>query len=163
MTLKANWKYLKYVLRHKYYVYVKGREYGLGRWQLLKHDLSKFSPAEWSPYVRRFYMQANPHDHIDFKVAWLHHLHHNPHHWQHWLLQNDDGKINALKMPRIYELEMLADWYGAGMAINGEADVKYWYMKNHMNMRLNPTTRTFVENTLGLSQLERLELLTERL
>lgn len=55
MSLKAHWAYLKYVAKHKKYVYEEGRKLGVGRWQLLKHDLSKLSPSEWSPYVRKFY------------------------------------------------------------------------------------------------------------
>jgi hypothetical protein len=48
-------RYLLYVLRHKRLVYREGRKLGLGRWRLLTHDLSKFSRAEWGPYVEWFY------------------------------------------------------------------------------------------------------------
>lgn len=102
--MNAHWRYLKYVLRHKWFVYQAGRKTGVSRWQLLCHDLSKFRPDEWQPYAFYFYGEPfpdakwygdfrnwEPWEHTEsgskhaFNVAWLKHLHRNPHHWQHWL------------------------------------------------------------------------------
>lgn len=47
--------YLKYVLRHKWFVFVAGLRRGVPLWQLLVHDLSKFRPDEWRPYAEWFY------------------------------------------------------------------------------------------------------------
>lgn len=47
--------YLRYVLRHKYFVYRAGRRLGVPRWRLLVHDLSKFSLTEWRAYAPYFY------------------------------------------------------------------------------------------------------------
>jgi hypothetical protein len=47
-------KYLKYVLTHKWYVLLKCIELGIP-WRGIVHDLSKFLPSEWSPYVEYFY------------------------------------------------------------------------------------------------------------
>ncbi len=49
-----NWKYLVYVLRHKYYVFVVGSRLRVSLWRLLVHDLSKFSWLEWTAYVEYF-------------------------------------------------------------------------------------------------------------
>ena len=81
---------------------------------LVLHDISKYGTDEYGPYDAYFYGEAD----IDaFNRAWLHHIHWNPHHWQHWLLMNDDGKyrdpdkVIPLEMPKVYALEMVADWW----------------------------------------------------
>jgi hypothetical protein len=53
--MRAHLRYLTYVLRHKWFVLVAGLRVGVPVWRLLAHDLSKFSPAEWGPYVANFY------------------------------------------------------------------------------------------------------------
>lgn len=53
--MKAHFKYLSYVIRHKWFVLVAGLKTGAPLWRLLIHDWSKFTPAEWSPYVLNFY------------------------------------------------------------------------------------------------------------
>jgi hypothetical protein len=53
--MTSHLKYLHYVLRHKWYVLRAGLATGAPLWRLVIHDWSKFSPAEWSPYVRMFY------------------------------------------------------------------------------------------------------------
>lgn len=54
-SIKPHWQYLKYVLRHKKYVWIFGRKLDLGMWRLLVHDISKFTLKEWYPYVDFFY------------------------------------------------------------------------------------------------------------
>lgn len=51
----AHFRYLSYVLRHKWWVLVAGLRTGAPLWRLLIHDWSKFLPAEWGGYVRAFY------------------------------------------------------------------------------------------------------------
>ncbi|MGH3428495.1 MAG: DUF5662 family protein [Mycobacteriales bacterium] len=61
--MKPHLRYLKYVLLHKFYVYQAGILLAKCRgeyrwrmfWRLIWHDFSKFSRAEWGPYVRMFY------------------------------------------------------------------------------------------------------------
>jgi len=57
--MNAHLKYLSYVVRHKWFVFLAGlRVGGIPLWRLLIHDWSKFTPAEWRPYVQSFY--TNP-------------------------------------------------------------------------------------------------------
>lgn len=165
--LKSHLKYLGYVLRHKWFVFRAGRRLGLGFFQLLVHDLSKFSRAEWGPYVRKFYGGPHPEKlggftprngkyprtqedvRRDFDAAWLHHQHANPHHWQHWVLRSDNGETKILQMPRRYAVEMVADWFGAGRGITGKWGAKAWYEANRDKIRLHPNTRAFVEHLLN--------------
>lgn len=49
-VIKPQIQYGKFIGKHKYYVYKAGRELGASRIKLLKHDLSKLRPSEWSSY-----------------------------------------------------------------------------------------------------------------
>lgn len=53
--MKAHFRYLSYVLRHKWFVLRAGLRVRAPLWRLLIHDWSKFTPAEWGPYVANFY------------------------------------------------------------------------------------------------------------
>lgn len=78
--------YLKYVALHKWFVLVEGLKLGLGLRQLLAHDLSKLSRAEFPAYVAKFYGPNTGDDLVSvaFKAAWQHHWQNNPHHWEYW-------------------------------------------------------------------------------
>ena len=159
MTLSAHLKYLRYVLRHKWFVWQEGRKLGLGWWQLFIHDWHKFLPSEWTPYVKSFYggwkySKRPPEVVEDFNKAWLHHIHFGLHHWQHWLLVFDDDSndLLPLPMPRRYMVEMLADWRGASRAITGEDNTKEWYLKRRERFTrvIHPATRKWIEDELGI-------------
>ena len=47
-------KYLSYVLRHRWFVFIECCKLGIP-WRGLVHDLSKFIPSEFIPYARYFY------------------------------------------------------------------------------------------------------------
>jgi hypothetical protein len=172
--MKAHLRYLRYVVRHKWFVFLAGLALRVPLHQLILHDWTKFLPSEWFPYVANFY--GGPHrpwsevtayektHHIDyarrtckegvqgaFDAAWNHHQKANPHHWQHWVLLKDDGSQIALAIPDRFLREMVADWIGAGRAMGkGKADAPAWYEKNRHKMTLHPATRARVECLLGL-------------
>ncbi len=141
-------KYAKYVARHKWFVLVAGRRTKAPLWRLLIHDWSKLAPAEWGPYVAKFYGPLS--DKEAFDAAWLHHQHRNAHHWQHHVLRRDDGTVEALEMPLPLVREMVADWMGAGRAITGRWEVGPWYAAHCRKMRLHPSTVREVERLLEL-------------
>jgi len=149
-------RYLWYLLRHKWFVFVAGLRTGAPMWRLIIHDWSKFLPCEWFPYVEYFYGSgkngreakgdydaANTGD-AAFDRAWLHHQHVNAHHWQHWVLCQDNGETKFLRMPDNFLREMVADWMGAGRAITGKWEVVDWYWKNQYKIQLHPETRMSV-------------------
>lgn len=141
--MSAHWLYLKYVVRHKWFVYRAGRLLGVSRLQLLIHDWQKFTRAEWGPYVRYFYSDTPDQDAFD--RAWLHHQKlGGKHHWQYWVLREDDGSTKALEVPDRYRREMLADWRGAGLAL-GKPDTAAWYEANREKMVLHDSTREWIE------------------
>ena len=148
-----NFSYLKYVLRHKWYVFVAMRKWKKYRllmlWRAIIHDWQKFTPAEWSPYANSFYgpyeYDKRPQKLVNaFNKAWLHHIHHGPHHWEYWVLED-----KPLEIPPAYVQEMVADWSGAGMAIHGNPDPYNWYYKNKDNIILHKDTRADVEYLLN--------------
>lgn len=162
-------KYLKYVLRHKWFVFIACRQCKVGLWQSLIHDWHKFLPSEWIAYAENFYgshfkwseTHGDARNFLSYKdskewwssrfdFAWNAHQKRGKHHWQYWILINDSSepKQQALQMPRKYYTEMVADWWGAGRAITGHWDAFTWYQKNRHNIILHPETRVAVEAML---------------
>lgn len=118
---------------------------------VFNHDTSKYSSEEYDAYDAYFYGNK---DEDAFNRAWLHHIHNNPHHWQHWLLMNDDGKyrdpdkVIPLEMPKVYALEMVADWWSFSWRTGNLEEVFDWYEEHRDNIILHPKTREFVEAVL---------------
>jgi len=160
--LVNHWTYLRYVLKHKWFVFVECYKLGIP-WLGFVHDWSKFLSSEWWAYVRYFHGNyptltelhgdwRNLYDGLtkedvqcQFDIAWLYHQHRNKHHWQYWILVQDEDENKLLEMPDRYQKEMLADWRGAGLAIFGKDNTKEWYQKNKDKMQLHPNTRKRIE------------------
>ena len=145
--------YLKYVMRHKWYVFLACMRFKVNLWQAISHDWTKFTPSEWFPYVHTFYKKDGSKQYLEsaeFAYAWRHHQRVNPHHWQYWLLTWDRGTTDALYMPYKYAVEMVCDWAGAGRAITGKWEYKEWYYKNKEKIILHPETRKDVEMLLQI-------------
>jgi hypothetical protein len=155
-------KYLRYVLRHKWYVFIECCKLGIP-WLGIIHDWSKFLPSEFIPYARHFYggkhdIQRDatgyykPVDTGDpaFDWGWFLHAKRNRHHWQWWVLPTGDPtEDKVLRMPLRYMKEMLADWRGAGKAL-GTPDTQAWYLKHNWSMRLTAETRIWLMGQLGI-------------
>jgi hypothetical protein len=166
-------KYLKYVVRHKWFVFLGCLKLGKDSsfffplfWLGIVHDWSKFRPSEFLPYAKWFngpygigWSQEKHggcgdeialHEELSYRfdVAWLKHQHRNKHHWQHWLLQEDNGPIKTLDMPDTYLFEMIADWYGAGRAITGRETISPWYEANKEKIRVSERTRKTLETII---------------
>jgi hypothetical protein len=161
----AHLRYLSYMLRHKWHVFYAGYHLGVPIWRLLIHDWTKFTPAEWGPYVRHFYgpnatsqdtgqaFMHEPGNDLAFDTAWEHHWRHNPHHWQYWSAGGDGTQL--MPMPETYAREMVADWIGAGRS-QGQPDSAAWYAANAEKMVLHDDTRTLVERLIGEARLLKL-------
>ena len=126
------WKHFKIIMRHKYYVFMECRKYGL-YWQGLVHDLSKFSPAEFR--LAKYYVGTQSPINIEkrergYSQSWLHHFHNNKHHWEYWY-DATSGKLAPI--PNRYLKEMVCDIIGASKAYNGKnwnRDMPIDYVKN---------------------------------
>jgi hypothetical protein len=156
-----HWKYLKYLFKHKWYVFVECCKLGIPLRGFV-HDWSKFLPSEWFPYAEAFYgeygykfnggfiWQFAKHENAmnRFNLAWLRHQHRNPHHWQHWILVQDDDPTVVLEIPDKYRKEMLADWRGAGRAITGSDNTARWYAEHELKIRLCPKTKEWIDERM---------------
>jgi len=157
--MKAHIKYLWYVIWHKWFVFCECCRMGI-IWRGITHDMSKFLPSEWFPYVEYFYgsKAENPRDETGyykptdtgdeaFDFAWLLHQKRNRHHWQWWILPEDDGGTKVLRMQTKYVKEMLSDWCGASRAQGhgGWNGVREWYKKNRQKMQIYDSTRCWIE------------------
>lgn len=150
-----HWQYLKYVMRHKLYVFQACLKLGVPIWIAIFHDWDKFLPDEWFAYARTFYApdgsnQYKPDN--SFAIAWLLHQNRNKHHWQYWLITWDKGNTECLAMPDVYRREMLADWKGAGKAL-GKPDTSLWYFVNYDNIKLHHDTRKWIDEKLGITEM----------
>lgn len=156
-------KYLRYVLVHKWFVFLECVKLGIP-FRGLIHDISKFYPSEFLPYAEYFYgdnknekarRDKTGYHHVpeeaedNFNFAWLLHQKRNRHHWQWWILirDNDDnkGEFKIFDMPLKYRKEMLADWRGAGRAQGFGDNTKKWYIANGNKMRLHQNTQKWLE------------------
>lgn len=138
-------RYLKYVLKHKLFVFIECYKMGI-LWRGLIHDWSKFRLSEWFPYAEYFY--GNGSNEESFGFAWLLHQKRNKHHWQWWILMQDEEEDEIFEMPSKYSLEMIADWKGAGRAITGKDNIIEWYLKNQNKMELHPNTRDLINDII---------------
>ena len=155
--ISSNIKYLKYVLIHKYYVFLEACKLGIP-WRGLVHDLSKFSLAEWKPRVQGFSNKCLKRDDGTFDLSEANnelitgivkHYHKNPHHWQWWVALLETGNKVILPMSDEYRKEMLADWLAVSR-MPDRLDVIPWYLQNKENVLLHPETRQWIEAQLGI-------------
>lgn len=89
--MRRHLAYLKYVLRHKWYVFLACFKLRVPLWIAIFHDWDKFLPDEWLAYARTFYKPDGKKQYIEsaeFARAWMLHQHRNKHHWQYWLWVN---------------------------------------------------------------------------
>ena len=153
-------KYLSYVLRHKWFVFLECVKLGIP-FRGIVHDFSKFLPSEFFPYANHFaggiqtgrnktgYYKPTDTGDPDFDEAWFYHQKRNDHHWQYWCFPDEDGHPPMVReMPIKCRKEMLADWRGAGKA-QGTPDTLAWYKANGDKMTLGPETRAWVEEVIG--------------
>lgn len=166
--MSKHFRYLKYLLLHKWYVMIECFKVGL-IWRGLVHDMSKFRSSEYFPYVNYFgkditegrdsagyYKPTDTRDKA-FDFAWLLHQKRNRHHWQWWILPEDEGGVKVLEMKEPYRTEMLCDWMGAGKAqgkISPKCDplleTRRWWIANNQKMRFHPDTRKWIEEKLDI-------------
>lgn len=149
--MRRHWQYLKYVFRHKWYVFWAGLWLHVPIWSLIIHDWDKFLPGMWWSYATCFYASDGSKQYQPsewFLENWNAHQKRNKHHWQHHILMMDSGEQRVLYIPDVHRREMLADWIGAGMAM-GKPFVWEWYAENKDRMLLHPLTRHWIEAELA--------------
>ena len=154
-TLKYAWQ----TTVHKWFVFRAGLKIGVPLYQLLVHDLSKYTPAELPHYGRQFYGDKS--DPVGFNIAWLHHQNVNAHHWEYWIPRTGHSRCvvpfpddTPLAMSDNAAREMVTDWFAACRAYEGrwpEVGNWGWLAQNWwiIKKRMHPVTVdiSFVEIT----------------
>lgn len=121
------------IIRHKWYVLFYGLQIGgTPLWQLIMHDMSKFSRAEFMPRFRTQVLKF-PESREEWQAALDHHWSHNPHHWNYWVR---GGLLRP--MPEVYVREMLADWCAAQKTYGG--NIEDWFAQHYPRMHLHSET-----------------------
>jgi hypothetical protein len=148
-------RYIVMLMRHKRWVWHYGRKLGVGRWQLLKHDLSKLTPSELPYYA--VWKSGGDWNTCLTALAINHHHKRNPHHWEYWVLQSEHFGMKdntALDIPQRYILEMCADWLAAARAHDGKQPTSIaewtWFQKNFWAMKISSLTRSRIYTVLGI-------------
>lgn len=107
------WQHFKTVTHHRHLVCRSCFRVGL-YWQGLTHDLSKYSPTEFSVGARLYQGNRSPNsaerEEKGYSEAWIHHKGRNRHHWEYWTdLNLTSRQYEAVEMPRKYFVEMVMD------------------------------------------------------
>lgn len=146
-------EYFFLTIKHKWNVFKSGLKTKAPIWNLIVHDLSKFAPAEYPHYQKRFFGDKKNDE--QFAAAWLHHQNHNPHHWDYWVGRSPhtigrQGKFAPapLPMPEKYVREMVADWMGASLTYVGHGNIQDWLNKNYDCMCLHKKTAEILKIVL---------------
>ena len=137
---------------------------------VMKHDLSKWSGKEFTPYSKHFKgsEREKAESQEAFQNAWNHHQKVNKHHWQYWVLIDKDGHPQAMDMPFENIVEMIADWWSFSWKTGKLEEIFGWYAANKPKMILSTKTSATVEMILNkikvkLHQLENDKKLKESL
>lgn len=113
---------------------------------LWQHDMSKFSANEAFGYAMHDFKNPKPDSKSAFEAAWHHHKMNNPHHPEYWLNPNRSGILETLPMPKIFILEMIADWIGAGKTYG--STLQQWLPANIEKFKFHSNTRSWLQQFL---------------
>jgi len=109
-----------------------------------RHDLSKFSPEEFTQYQQKFHPD-NPNPSAqekeliedNFSKAWEHHKEYNPHHWENWAGKEYYHPHEAI----CHCVCMIIDWMAMGYKFNDTAES--YYLKNRHRIGLTTEWHEF--------------------
>ena len=152
------WKHFKTITRHRWKVRRGCFKIGL-YWQGLTHDLSKYSPTEFSVGARYWTGVRSPNalerETNGYSEAWIHHKGRNRHHFEYW---NDMDLTTrtyvSVPMPRRYLAEMVMDRIAACKVYQGKnyTDASpYVYFERSVDKSLmHPPTRQELDYLLTM-------------
>lgn len=150
------WGHFKTVTIHRHYVRKNCFACGIYA-QGLKHDLSKFSFAEFHESVQHYQGNRSPYmeekELYGYAPGWLHHKGRNKHHWEYWY-DMINGIWQPLDMPFLYVVEMVCDRVAACRAYQKEKYVPSsaldYYNSRNDKLYMHDHTRKELERMLTL-------------
>ena len=151
--------HLRTINHHKLLVMKHCFRVGLYRQGLL-HDLSKYSPVEFSAGAKYYQGDRSPNEierkERGYSAAWLHHKGRNKHHLEYWI-DYDTGpghRMTGMEMPVNYVAEMFCDRVAASKTYRGKAyrdgDPLDYYLASRDHYLIHPNTRALLERLLGM-------------
>ena len=119
------WNHFCTITRHRWQVRKGCFQVGL-YWQGLTHDLSKYSPTEFSVGAKYYQGTRSPNgaerEEKGYSEAWMHHKGRNKHHFEYWTDMNRaTRRYESVPMPRKYLVEMVMDRIAACKIYQGDA------------------------------------------
>jgi len=152
------WQHFKTITHHRWLVRKGCFQIGL-YWQGLVHDLSKYSPTEFSVGAKYYQGTRSPNsmerEEKGYSEAWIHHKGRNRHHWEYWTdLNLVTRTYDSVPMPRKYLAEMVMDRRAACMVYQGEkytpASALEYYQKSKERRLIHPQTQKELEYILTM-------------
>lgn len=144
------------ITKHRYIVIKHCKKAGI-LWQGLRHDLSKYSPAEFLPGIKYYTGKRSPNEgeraENGYSLAWIHHKGRNKHHFEYWTDYNPASKlVEPVEMPVKYVAEMFCDRVAAGKIYNGDkytddSPLEYFMKAKHRRV-IHPKTSDLLESLL---------------
>ncbi|MCC8169431.1 MAG: DUF5662 family protein [Oscillospiraceae bacterium] len=132
-------------------------------WQGLRHDLSKYSPAEFIPGARFYLGDRSPTEaerkEYGYSLAWMHHKGRNKHHFEYWTDYNPTTKrLEAIEMPIKYVKDMFCDRVAAGKIYQGDNYTNdnpiNYFLSGSARSAMHPETSKLLESWLRMIQSE---------
>ena len=144
------------ITKHRHKVIAHCFKAGIG-WQGLFHDLSKYTPSEFTAGAKYYQGNRSPNEKerelFGYSPAWLHHKGRNRHHFEYWTDYNPiEKRVRPVKMPKKYAIEMFCDRVAASKIYQGE---KYtdkhpldYFLGGKDKRFIHPETSDFLEELL---------------
>ena len=153
--------HLRTINHHKLLVMKHCFRVGLYRQGLL-HDLSKYSPVEFSAGAKYYQGDRSPNEierkERGYSAAWLHHKGRNKHHLEYWI-DYDPGpghRMTGMEMPVNYVAEMFCDRLAASRVYRGKdfrLSDPYQFFQRSMQKRILISPETAAELEVMLVKL----------
>lgn len=151
-------KHFKTITHHRHLVIRHCFKAGIG-FQGLRHDLSKYSPAEFITGAKNYQGNRSPNEvdreQMGYSKAWLHHKGRNRHHFEYWTDYSPaEKKVCPVKMPFRYVAEMFCDRLAASKTYQGAAYTVqhpiHYFLRGKANRFIHPETSNELEYQLRL-------------
>ncbi len=149
-------KHFKTITKHRHMVISHCFRAGIG-WQGLFHDLSKYTPIEFSAGAKYYQGNRSPNERereiFGYSAAWLHHKGRNKHHFEFWTDYNPkERRVLPVEMPVKYVIEMFCDRVAASKIYQGkkytDAHPLEYFLKGKPNRVIHINTSNLLEELL---------------
>lgn len=151
-------KHFRTITKHRHKVIAHCAKAGIF-WQGLRHDLSKYSPAEFR-YGAKYYQgtrspNVGERETKGYSEAWLHHKGRNRHHFEYWSDYDPvTRRMQPVKMPLRYVAEMFCDRVAASKIYKGrdykDSDPLDYFLGGKSVRVIHPETSELLEKLLRM-------------